>query len=726
MNLKISLFFIILLVTVVSFFSFSLLSYSSVQASSYQPCITSAQCGQINCFTTPCPKLECVGGFCTNVYRCTTDWECRLPNSGDTTKCVNGICQVKRSFCNINTNVCTEFIGSMPPNTGEYGKICSASSECNYNTVAGSIIAPNGGEILTPGTSYQVKWQPANQNEVQVILKDFSNPSSRLAGADGSISWYLTGSAVPNLGSWNWNLQSKIMSNEGKTDGGTKFKIKVEEALTGKVLGISSNYFTILPSTSTVIIDPVGTCAAEGQSYNPSINPLVSGISGCCAGLTIVYPVSCLPGMTGCTGTCQKTTSVVVTTPKSLSLLSPNGQENLIAGKNSKIVWQTTGFNPDADVYIALMQTSQWGSWEVLQETTTNGSGVYDLFIPSSYGNALNGSIYKIKVKIKDSSASDWQKEDISDKSFAIMEDTSSVIEPVCAREGQEYVPSISSYISGISGCCEGLIWRQSVGCTGNNCQGTCVLPDSTVINPKIPVCAKEGERYNPSADPAISGISRCCDGLFIEMDSNCKQGSIMCMGTCKKIEQEDDEDDPILACQPPYTGPGCTAIKKSGPTCEFIISCESDTEDTTQTNSNQNNISIPSGWCHGFNGNLGYANSGSSEVVELHRALKKEGISYGLDDEDEYGEDTMEAIIEFQKKYNIKQTGYTGLITRNKLNELYRCSTVNSDTSSQGATLSIDSCLALIDENQKLTCLENIINQLMVQLSQLVQSRNR
>jgi peptidoglycan hydrolase-like protein with peptidoglycan-binding domain len=78
--------------------------------------------------------------------------------------------------------------------------------------------------------------------------------------------------------------------------------------------------------------------------------------------------------------------------------------------------------------------------------------------------------------------------------------------------------------------------------------------------------------------------------------------------------------------------------------------------------------------WCHTFNTNLGFVNSGSPEIGYLHTALQKQGISYGPDTGNIYNNGTSLAIIKFQKKYGILQTGYLGLLTRVKLNSLYGC----------------------------------------------------
>jgi hypothetical protein len=78
--------------------------------------------------------------------------------------------------------------------------------------------------------------------------------------------------------------------------------------------------------------------------------------------------------------------------------------------------------------------------------------------------------------------------------------------------------------------------------------------------------------------------------------------------------------------------------------------------------------------WCHTFNTNLGFANSGSPEVGSLKTALIKNGILPSQAVNNTYNEATVPYIKKFQAKYGILQTGYIGVATRAKLNALYGC----------------------------------------------------
>ena len=90
-------------------------------------------------------------------------------------------------------------------------------------------------------------------------------------------------------------------------------------------------------------------------------------------------------------------------------------------------------------------------------------------------------------------------------------------------------------------------------------------------------------------------------------------------------------------------------------------------------------------GWCHDFNVNLKYGDAGN-EVQALQIALEKEGFS--IPDLEKkgvayFGDYTASAVVGFQEKYAseilapwglVHGTGFVGLTTRAKLNNIYGC----------------------------------------------------
>jgi hypothetical protein len=87
--------------------------------------------------------------------------------------------------------------------------------------------------------------------------------------------------------------------------------------------------------------------------------------------------------------------------------------------------------------------------------------------------------------------------------------------------------------------------------------------------------------------------------------------------------------------------------------------------------------------WCYTFNRDLQIGNNGNA-IFQLQTALEKEGFNIADDDRPQkngesengfrFGESTAAAVVQFQAKYGIRQTGYVGPLTRAKLNSLYGC----------------------------------------------------
>ena len=81
--------------------------------------------------------------------------------------------------------------------------------------------------------------------------------------------------------------------------------------------------------------------------------------------------------------------------------------------------------------------------------------------------------------------------------------------------------------------------------------------------------------------------------------------------------------------------------------------------------------------FCHTFKADFGIGTTSNNDVSALHTILTtKEGFEIPRDEymSSVYGESTASAVVDFQAKYGIRQTGFVGPITRTKLNQLYGC----------------------------------------------------
>ncbi|MFA6273261.1 MAG: peptidoglycan-binding protein [Candidatus Paceibacterota bacterium] len=85
--------------------------------------------------------------------------------------------------------------------------------------------------------------------------------------------------------------------------------------------------------------------------------------------------------------------------------------------------------------------------------------------------------------------------------------------------------------------------------------------------------------------------------------------------------------------------------------------------------------------WCYTFNTDLTVGSRGN-DADALVKVLVKENIIPNPNNENILGEDFNEevaaAVVRFQAKYGIRQTGYVGPLTRAKLNSLYGCGNQN------------------------------------------------
>jgi predicted outer membrane repeat protein len=126
------------------------------------------------------------------------------------------------------------------------------------------ILQPNGGEILTPGTTYRISWNSS---------PDIDKVSLGYKSCDSCLNWIATN--FPNAGFYDWNV------NVGNTTN-TQFKIDITGYHTGvgSVVDRSDNYFTVLQPTSTPTNTPTATPTFTPTVTHPARLYVKWGASG--------------------------------------------------------------------------------------------------------------------------------------------------------------------------------------------------------------------------------------------------------------------------------------------------------------------------------------------------------------------------------------------------------------------------------------------------------------
>lgn len=125
---------------------------------------------------------------------------------------------------------------------GENGTIVKYSD----NTSNINILKPNGGEIITAGSSYNIEW---NSQEISDVKIEFSE--------DNGTHWITVIDSMISTGIYQWEVPSILSS---------QCRIKITDLFNSQNFDISDNMFTIQSSKSITLIHPNGGEILEGNS----------------------------------------------------------------------------------------------------------------------------------------------------------------------------------------------------------------------------------------------------------------------------------------------------------------------------------------------------------------------------------------------------------------------------------------------------------------------------
>ena len=277
------------------------------------------------------------------------------------------------------------------------------------------VSSPNGGEILSAGTSQNITWLSSGISKVKIeYTSDNGIKWSVIVDsteADGSYQW----APVPNVSSSQCKI--KITDKDGTTSdiSDTAFSIKPVQSV--KVIYPNNGeVFTagdpVVITWESIGIENVGIDYTitnglkeedwfELVSSTPSDGEYQTGFSISSNQYRIrIKDVSDGTPMDASDGT------FTVLPQSSVVVTAPNGGENLVSGNKTNITWVSTYLDS-----VKLEYTTNNGASWVEIAATTPSDGLYEWSVP-----AVSSSLCKIRV----SAAKDKTPSDLSDNNFMI------------------------------------------------------------------------------------------------------------------------------------------------------------------------------------------------------------------------------------------------------------------------------------------------------------------
>ena len=299
---------------------------------------------------------------------------------------------------------------------------------------------PNGGELLTIGDSYLLKWNIDGQITSHYVKIEYSKD-------DFVADVRMISSYAPNSGQFTW------LSVADDTSSTVKIRITDLQSGFSDVIDTSDNYFEIkLPSVT--VTSPNG---AESW-YATGVYPITWAKEGLVGNLTLEYSLNngaswatiatdVSPGLGTYTWTLPnnlssqclvriKDLSRATTTDTSnavfsiftpsVTLTSPNGTENWIVGIQHNITWASIGTNGSVHNNLTLQYSTNGGSSWTNIATGEANDGSYSWTVPDAVSTTL-------LVKLFD--ASRTETVDMSDANFTISSPTITVTSPNGAEQ---------------------------------------------------------------------------------------------------------------------------------------------------------------------------------------------------------------------------------------------------------------------------------------------------
>ncbi len=289
----------------------------------------------------------------------------------------------------------------------------------NVSQQAITVTAPNGGEIIQPGSTFNITWSGSGISTVGIQLT-----------TNNGLNWSTIVSSTESDGFYQWVPASNIAS--------TNCKVRIYDATDSLPVDESNASFTILSSPAVTVLSPNGgeslnsgspfTITWNSQSIEKVMIEFTSNNGASWSfvdslnsngqydwTVPAVTSVLCKIRVSDLTNgfpqdISDEVFSVTTAAPQSITVTSPNGGEVLSSGANRLISWISSGID-----FVQLeYSTNNGADWTtIIASTESDGSYLWNP-VPSVVTN---------NARIRISDAADGAPEDLSDAVFSIAAD---------------------------------------------------------------------------------------------------------------------------------------------------------------------------------------------------------------------------------------------------------------------------------------------------------------
>ncbi|MCK4999861.1 MAG: hypothetical protein KAS23_10005 [Anaerohalosphaera sp.] len=263
------------------------------------------------------------------------------------------------------------------------------------------LTSPNGGETLSVGSTHTIQWDTTGS--IDNVKLEYSTNNAE--------TWTTIIGSTPNTGSYQWLVPSVDSDN---------CLVRVTDAADSEINDQSDAVFTItIPKTVTVLSPNGGENLTAGSTHtiqwnttgdidnvtiefstdngqNWSTVDLSTANTGSCEWLIpSVNSDQCLINVRDSSDTNindQSDSVFSISIPWSITVLSPNGGENLNVGSTHTIQWNTTGSIENVTVEYSADNAESWAT--VIESTPNTGS--YEWLVPATESDLCLIRLYEV------------------------------------------------------------------------------------------------------------------------------------------------------------------------------------------------------------------------------------------------------------------------------------------------------------------------------------------